>query len=137
MPATAQPLHEIIAEQVNVLADIDAILSTEEEALQTRDPELLLAAAERKSIVLARLKSLENQRQSLSSELSAQHSNALEVSIAKCKAHNAKNASLLAAQQSHVTRLLSLLRGGEPVATYGTDGQAANDRQRRMSRGSA
>ena len=124
MSSPTRPINEIISAQVAALSEIDTILTTEEEALRARDPELLLAAAEHKTAVLAELRDLEAQRQALSTELSGKQTDVLKEILNRCKAHNMANASLLNAQQQHVDRLLRLVRGDVgPATAYGTNGK--------------
>lgn len=104
-------INDVLREQLDALAHIEATLAEEREALESRDPEELLSAADAKAQALARLGDLENQRKSMSMDLDSPQFRELRAITARCRSLNQENAALLNAQQQHVTRLLGLLRG--------------------------
>ena len=104
-------INEVLQAQLDALNKIEAILGNERHALETRAPEALLEVAEAKTEALGTLSDLEEQRKSMSLELSGDEISQLNELTARCRLMNQENAALLNAQQQHVHRLLGLLRG--------------------------
>ncbi|MGD8323462.1 MAG: flagellar protein FlgN [Gammaproteobacteria bacterium] len=116
-PDRLSSINDVLRAQLDALARIEAILADEHEALSTRNPEALLRAADAKTAALASLGDLESQRKTMTADLDSEHLRALQDITARCRSMNRKNAALLNAQQQHVNRLLSLLRGGRTDST--------------------
>ena len=128
--ATRQPasLTAVMQAQLKALTRIEDILERERVALEERDADGLLAVAEAKNDALADLGDLERKRKALSASLDDSHLAELRLIAGRCRQMNSRNAALLNTQQQHVSRLLSLLRGGADYrpAGYDASGRAAS-----------
>lgn len=119
--ARISSVNSVLRAQLEALGRIEAILSNERAALESRDPDELLAAADAKSAALTRLGDLENQRKSISEDMHPDQVEKLRQLTARCRDLNQQNAALLNSQQQHVDRLLSLLRGTADSRTESYD----------------
>ena len=131
---SASSITHVLNQQLAALAEIEAVLAKEHAALESRSPDDLLAVADEKNTVLTRLGELESQRKSLSLELESDHIGQLRDIAARCRDMNQRNAALLNAQQSHVDRLLSLLRGSSErrSAAYDASGKTTTQAARQL-----
>jgi len=110
-PNRVSSINAVLSAQLDTLAQIEALLTQEREALESRDPQLLLDTADAKSVALARLRELEDQRRSMSIDLDSPKLAKVRKATTRCRVINQENALVLNAQQSHLDRLLGLLRG--------------------------
>jgi flagellar biosynthesis/type III secretory pathway chaperone len=115
----------VLGEQVRCAEAMLATLARENAALVEGDPESLALATDAKTKLVDVLERLEAERRALADPGDAtadQERQRLHDLIARCKAQNERNGTLLKARAENVRIALKTLRGAEPEL-YGATGR--------------
>jgi flagellar biosynthesis/type III secretory pathway chaperone len=123
--SNTQRFTAVLGEQVRCAEAMLATLARENEALVEGDHESLALATDAKTKLVDSLERLEAERRALGDPGDAstdQHRQQLHELIARCKAQNERNGTLLKARAENVRIALKTLRGGEPEL-YGATGR--------------
>jgi flagellar biosynthesis/type III secretory pathway chaperone len=123
--SNTQRFTAVLGEQVRCAEAMLATLARENEALVEGNHESLVLATDAKTKLVDSLERLEAERRELADPGDAtarQERQRLHDLIARCKAQNERNGTLLKARAENVRIALKTLRGGEPEL-YGATGR--------------
>jgi flagellar biosynthesis/type III secretory pathway chaperone len=123
--SNTQRFTAVLGEQVRCAEAMLATLARENEALVEGNHESLALATDAKTKLVDSLERLEAERRELADPGDAtarQERQRLHDLIARCKAQNERNGTLLKARAENVRIALKTLRGGEPEL-YGATGR--------------
>jgi len=125
MSGDSQRIRAVLGEQIRCAEAMLDALTRESEALAAGNHDSLVQATDAKAALVTALERLEAERRDLAAPDAAGETDweRLRELIARCKAQNQKNGTLLKARADNVRTALQALRGAEPEL-YGATGRA-------------